>query len=63
MDGIPRERVIGSSSTFAYTSNDHGGTITHKPEADYLDDGPEKPVRDLEPGRPAPAARRGKLQR
>ena len=45
MYGIPRERVIGSSSTFAYTSNDHGGTITHQPEADYLDDGPEKPVR------------------
>jgi hypothetical protein len=22
-----------------------GGTITHKPEADYLDDGPEKPIR------------------
>ncbi len=43
--GIPRERVIGSSSTFAYTSNDNGGTITHKPEADYLDDGPEKPIR------------------
>jgi hypothetical protein len=45
MYGIPRERVIGSSSTFAYTSNDNGGTITHKPEVDYLDDGPEKPVR------------------
>ena len=45
MYGIPRERVIGSSSTFEYTSDDHGGTITHKPEADYLDDGPEKPVR------------------
>jgi phosphoglycolate phosphatase-like HAD superfamily hydrolase len=45
MYGIPRERVIGSSSTFAYTTDDHGGTITHKPEADYLDDGPEKPVR------------------
>jgi phosphoserine phosphatase len=45
MYGIPRERVIGSSVTFAYTSDDHGGTITHKPEADYLDDGPEKPVR------------------
>jgi phosphoserine phosphatase len=45
MYGIPRERVIGSSSTFAYTSNDNGGTITHKPEADYLDDGPEKPIR------------------
>jgi phosphoserine phosphatase len=43
--GIPRERVIGSSSTFAYTSDKHGGTITHKPEADYLDDGPEKPIR------------------
>jgi phosphoserine phosphatase len=43
--GIPRERVIGSSSTFAYTSDGPGGTITHKPEADYLDDGPEKPVR------------------
>jgi len=45
MYGIPRERVIGSSSTFAYTSDDQGGTITHKPEADYLNDGPEKPVR------------------
>jgi len=43
--GIPRERVIGSSSTLTYASDDHGGTITHRPEADYLDDGPEKPVR------------------
>ena len=40
-----RERVIGSSSTFAYTSDGQGGTITHQPEVDYLDDGPEKPVR------------------
>jgi phosphoglycolate phosphatase-like HAD superfamily hydrolase len=45
MYGIPRERVIGSSTTFAYTSDGPGGTITHKPAADYLDDGPEKPVR------------------
>jgi hypothetical protein len=45
MYGIPRERVIGSSSTFAYAGDGQGGTITHKPEADYLDDGPEKPVR------------------
>ena len=45
MYGIPRERVIGSSSTFVYTSDQRGGTITHKPEADYLDDGPQKPVR------------------
>ncbi|MFD3403415.1 HAD family hydrolase [Kribbella sp. NPDC058693] len=43
--GIPRERVIGSSTTFTYTSDGPGGTITHRPEADYLDDGPEKPVR------------------
>jgi phosphoserine phosphatase len=43
--GIPRQRVIGSSSTLAYTSNERGGTITHKAEADYLDDGPEKPIR------------------
>jgi phosphoserine phosphatase len=43
--GIPRERVIGSTAALAYTSDDRGGTITHKPEADYLDDGPEKPIR------------------
>jgi phosphoserine phosphatase len=43
--GIPRERVIGSASTLAYTADERGGTITHKAEADYLDDGPEKPVR------------------
>jgi len=43
--GIPRDRVIGSASTFEYTSDDRGGTITHKAEADYLDDGPQKPIR------------------
>jgi phosphoglycolate phosphatase-like HAD superfamily hydrolase len=43
--GIPRERVIGSSAALAYTDNERGGRITHKAEADYLDDGPEKPVR------------------
>ena len=37
----------GSSAAhaLAYTSDDRGGTITHKPEADYLDDGPQKPIR------------------
>jgi phosphoserine phosphatase len=45
MYGIPRERVIGSATALEYTSSDRGGTITHKPEADYLDDGPQKPVR------------------
>jgi hypothetical protein len=43
--GIPRERVIGSATTLQYTSDDRGGTITHSAEADYLDDGPQKPVR------------------
>jgi phosphoserine phosphatase len=43
--GIPRQRVIGSSAALAYTSDERGGTITHKAEADYLDDGPEKPIR------------------
>jgi phosphoserine phosphatase len=43
--GIPRERVIGSASALEYVSDGDGGTITHKPEADYLDDGPQKPIR------------------
>jgi phosphoglycolate phosphatase-like HAD superfamily hydrolase len=45
MYGVPRDRVIGSSTTFSYTSDDHGGTISHDAKADYLDDGPQKPVR------------------
>ena len=43
--GIPRERVIGSATALEYVSDGNGGTITHKPEADYLADGPEKPIR------------------
>ena len=43
--GVPRERVIGSASALAYEGDERGGTITHKAEADYLDDGPEKPIR------------------
>jgi hypothetical protein len=39
--GIPRERVIGSSATLAYSH----GTITHTPALEYLDDGPQKPIR------------------
>jgi phosphoserine phosphatase len=45
MYGIPRDRVIGSASALEYTSDEGGGTITHKAEADYLDDGPQKPIR------------------
>ena len=45
MYGIPRERVIGSSAALAYTSDDRGGAITHTAEPEYLDDGPQKPIR------------------
>ncbi|MGZ6589544.1 MAG: HAD family hydrolase [Solirubrobacteraceae bacterium] len=43
--GISRERVVGSSTTLAYTSDERGGTITHTSTPDYLNDGPEKPIR------------------
>jgi phosphoglycolate phosphatase-like HAD superfamily hydrolase len=42
--GIPFERVIGSSAALAYTPDDDGGSITRRAAADYLDDGPAKPV-------------------
>jgi phosphoglycolate phosphatase-like HAD superfamily hydrolase len=42
--GIPRERVIGSATALAFKS-DGRGTITHAPAPDYIDDGPEKPIR------------------
>jgi phosphoglycolate phosphatase-like HAD superfamily hydrolase len=43
--GIPRERVIGSASVLGYAPDEHGGRITHTGELDYLDDGPQKPIR------------------
>jgi phosphoglycolate phosphatase-like HAD superfamily hydrolase len=43
--GIPRERVIGSATALDWVPDEHGGTVTRKPEADYLDDGPQKPIR------------------
>jgi phosphoserine phosphatase len=43
--GIPREAVIGSAVALAYTPDENGGVITRQMAADYLDDGPEKPVR------------------
>jgi len=42
--GIPREGVIGSAVALAYTPDEHGGAITRQMAADYLDDGPAKPV-------------------
>jgi phosphoserine phosphatase len=41
---ISPERVIGSTSALAYTSNNDGGTITHKSEVAFLDDGTQKPI-------------------
>jgi phosphoserine phosphatase len=43
--GIPSERVIGSAIALAYVPDDQGGRIVRRAAADYLDDGPEKPVR------------------
>jgi len=43
--GVPRQRVIGSSASLTYQEDGGGGRIVRKPEADVLDDGPEKPVR------------------
>jgi hypothetical protein len=43
--GIPRERVIGSATSFEYANTADGGTLTHGTGLDYLDDGPQKPVR------------------
>jgi phosphoserine phosphatase len=43
--GIPRDRVIGSTAELDYAPGPRGGTITHKASAEYLDDGPVKPLR------------------
>ena len=46
MYGVPREGVIGSTVSLAWTEDGlGGGTVVHRPELDVLDDGPEKPVR------------------
>jgi phosphoglycolate phosphatase-like HAD superfamily hydrolase len=42
--GIPPECVIGSTSALEYAGDDKGGTITHKAEMGFLDDGPQKPI-------------------
>ncbi len=45
MYGVPRDRVIGSSTALDYVADAGGGKIMRKPEADVLDDGPAKPIR------------------
>ncbi|MDI9915028.1 HAD family hydrolase [Rhodococcus sp. IEGM 1379] len=43
--GIPRQRVIGSGVSLAWRDDGPSGNIIRKPEADVVDDGPEKPIR------------------
>ena len=43
--GVPRERVVGSTVTLAYTPDEGGGTITQTAELDYFADGAQKPLR------------------
>lgn len=61
--GIPRDRVIGSALALEYASDDRGGTIMRKPEADYLDDVPTEADPYLEPCRPPTAPCGGQLER
>jgi hypothetical protein len=42
--GIPRERVIGSSFALHFKEG-LNGAVMYKPEIEFFDDGPEKPVR------------------
>ena len=44
MFGIPRERVIGSSTALEYASDDKSGTLTRGGKLGFLDDGPQKPI-------------------
>src|SRR5215218_3891463 len=37
--GVPRQRVIGSSTTLTWEPDEQGGRIVRKPEMDVLDDG------------------------
>ena len=43
--GVPRQRVIGSSTAMAWEPGEGGGRIVRRPELDVVNDGPEKPVR------------------
>jgi phosphoglycolate phosphatase-like HAD superfamily hydrolase len=43
--GVPRERVIGSSFALEFREDDKGGSVLYKAQIDFVDDGPEKPVR------------------
>ena len=61
--GIPREGVIGSTAELAYTSDERGGTITHRPNPTIWTTGHVKPIRIWSRIRPQAAAGRGQLER
>ena len=61
--GIPPQRVIGSSNGLQYTDDEHGGSLSYLAQPDVFDDGPGQAGADLEPHRPPPDRRRGKLER
>ena len=42
---MPPERVIGSSLTLDYRDDDDGSGLLYKPQMEFFDDGPTKPVR------------------
>jgi len=44
MYGIPSQRVVGTSSSLRYTS-ENGGSVAYLAEMEVFDDGPMKPVR------------------
>ncbi len=43
--GVQPERVIGSSLSLTYQEAEDGTAVLYKPEMEFFDDGPEKPVR------------------
>ena len=45
MYGIPRERVIGSASRSSTRATTAAARSRTRPSVDYLDDGPQKPIR------------------
>ena len=61
--GIPRDRVIGSATTFQYTSNDRWRHDHAQGRGRLSRRRPAETDPDLEPHRPPAAAGRGQLQR
>ena len=63
MYGIPRDRVIGSSTALDYRATTTAARSCASPRPDVLDDGPAEADPDLEPHRPPADPRRRQLER